>query len=248
MKKPLAISVAMNLALMIGLGLSWKALTAHAATGKGGAVPARNGDVNGDGKLDIADAIFIINNQFRGGPLPVPIPSELPATGQKLCHNRDGNVIDCESQDFPGQDASYQSGCPIAGRFKDNGDGTITDNCTGLMWQKDTADVNPDGKINDADRLSWQDALKYCESLSFAGQADWRLPNIRELQSIVDYGRVTPSIDQLFGAQPGSWYWSSTFYAGGVDNVWGVDFSSGGGFTNSTTGGPCLVRAVRNAQ
>ncbi len=66
-------------------------------------------------------------------------------------------------------------------KFKDNGDGTISDYATGLMWQK--AD---DGKAR-----NWEDALAYADSLKLAGKSDWRLPNAKELQSIVDYTRST---------------------------------------------------------
>ena len=63
--------------------------------------------------------------------------------------------------------------------FIDNGDGTISDLSTGLMWQKD------DSKTG----MEWEDALKYSENLNLAGHSDWRLPNAKELQSIVDYRR-----------------------------------------------------------
>ncbi|MFI3243197.1 MAG: DUF1566 domain-containing protein [Akkermansia sp.] len=66
-------------------------------------------------------------------------------------------------------------------KFKNNGDGTISDYATGLMWQQ--AD---DGKAR-----NWQDALAYAEALTLAGKSDWRLPNAKELQSIVDYSRST---------------------------------------------------------
>ena len=74
------------------------------------------------------------------------IGSSLPATGQTTCYDTEGNVINCGSAEWPGQDGFYQAGCPSAGRFVDNGDGTVTDSCTGLVWQKDTADVNGDGR------------------------------------------------------------------------------------------------------
>ena len=108
------------------------------------------------------------------------IGSSLPATGQTTCYDTEGNVINCGSAEWPGQDGFYQAGCPSAGRFVDNGDGTVTDSCTGLVWQKDTADINGDGTIDLDDELTWQDALKYCDGLSFAGHDDWRLPNVRE--------------------------------------------------------------------
>ncbi len=77
--------------------------------------------------------------------------------------------------------------------FMDNGDGTISDLATGLMWQKCDSGVGMD----------WEDALSYAESAEYAGYSDWRLPNIKELQSIVDYSRspqttLSAAIDPVF--------------------------------------------------
>jgi len=77
--------------------------------------------------------------------------------------------------------------------FVDNGDGTITDNATGLMWQQ-----TDDGTSRD-----WEDALAYAENLTLANYSDWRLPNAKELQSIVDYTRCpditnSPAINPMF--------------------------------------------------
>lgn len=99
--------------------------------------------------------------------------------------------------------------------FVDNGDGTITDNATGLMWQQ--AD---DGVTRD-----WENALSYAENLSLAGHNDWRMPNAKELHSILDYTRSpditnSPAIDPLFsctsfndpGGNPGQYgyYWTGS--------------------------------------
>ncbi|MCB1157131.1 MAG: DUF1566 domain-containing protein [Leptospiraceae bacterium] len=66
--------------------------------------------------------------------------------------------------------------------YKDNGDGTVTDNNTGLIWQQSN------GEQSTGDyQFTWQEALSYCENLSLAGKTDWRLPDIKELQSIVYY-------------------------------------------------------------
>ena len=100
-------------------------------------------------------------------------------------------------------------------RFVDNGDGTVTDSCTGLMWQKNTAPGSH----------TWTQALQYCESLTLAGRTDWRLPNVRELQSILDYGRINPSIDPVFGAESG-WYWSSTTIVANPLSAWIVSFAN----------------------
>ena len=221
--------------------------------------PSGNGDVNGSGKIDLADAIYLLGYLFANGPAPETIecdsccppvcpPRRLPATGQTTCYDTEGNVINCGSAEWPGQDGFYQTGCPTVGRFTDNGDGTVTDNCTGLMWQQDTVDVNGDGTIVwDQDVLTWQDALLYCESLEFAGHDDWRLPNVRELQSIVDYGRGRPAIDPVFGAES-DWYWSSSTSVLSYHYAWLVHFVVGSvDITIAGKDHPCSVRAVRDA-
>ncbi len=170
----------------------------------------------------------------------------LPATGQTKCHTMSGSEVACNDPNVPGQDGYYQKGCPTENRFIDNQDGTVTDTCTGLMWQKDTADINGDGTYTrEQDRVTWQQALQYCESLEFAGHSDWRLPNVRELQSIVDYGRYGPSIDPVFSVWAESWwYWSSSTGAGHPDYAWGVDFVGGSVPVDYKGVGGC-VRAVR---
>lgn len=100
--------------------------------------------------------------------------------------------------------------------FADNGDGTITDNATGLMWMKD----------DNGTAVSWESALSYAEGFEYAGQSDWRLPNAKELQSIIDYTRspaITNSaaIDPVFnctqitneaGQTDYPFYWSGTTF------------------------------------
>lgn len=77
--------------------------------------------------------------------------------------------------------------------FIDNGDGTVSDLATGLMWQK----------ADDATGRDWEEALAYAENLDLARHSDWRLPNAKELQSIVDYSRSpqttnSPAIQPVF--------------------------------------------------
>jgi len=98
--------------------------------------------------------------------------------------------------------------------FVDNGDGTVSDLATGLMWMKDDS-----GK-----GLNWKEALDYCEDLVYAGYDDWRLPDAKELESIVDYSRSpdttnSAAVDPVFnstsivneaGEVDFGYYWSST--------------------------------------
>jgi hypothetical protein len=111
--------------------------------------------------------------------------------------------------------------CGSFDNFIDNGDGTVSDFATGLMWEQKT----DDGGLQDKDNTySWQEALSYCENLSLAGHSDWRLPNRNELQSIVDYYRYNPSIDTTFFPNTSSEYWTSTTYDSNPNYAWYVSF------------------------
>ena len=250
MRRFLVLLLALGVGMILGRRFEGVSNTAEAGGGNAGgeALPPCQ-DSNGDGQSNLTDAVFLLNWLFLGGSAPTcPAsngqPSGLPDTGQTTCHDQNGTLVPCESDTCRGQDGFYQSGCPSDDRFLDNGDGTVTDNCTGLMWQKDTGDTEG------AKALAWCDAVAYCEDLILAGHDDWRLPNIRELESIVDYGRSNPSIDPVFGAAPGT-YWSSTSYAEQSRAAWQVHFG-GSNITgvNSTAFkgiNKNLVRALRNA-
>ena len=169
-------------------------------------------------------------------------PALLHATGQTMCYDQSGEEIPCDDTSYPGQDGFYQTGCPMESRFIDNMDGTVTDLCTGLMWQRDSADTNADGEANELDRLPWDKALAYCEDLTFGGYGDWRLPNVVELLSIRDYGRRT-SIDPIFGGPPAQ-YWSSTTFADPA-SAWPIAFGTGLEHSDYPKSNLHNVRAVR---
>ncbi len=125
----------------------------------------------------------------------------------------------------------------IVGDFTDNGDRTVTESNTGLMWQQDEG-----GSMN------WEDAISYCEDLSLAGYTDWRLPNIRGLESITDDSIYNPAIDtNLFPDAHASYYWSSTASASDPSYAWSVGFSIGNvGYSYKSH--DCYVRCVRGGQ
>jgi hypothetical protein len=119
------------------------------------------------------------------------------------------------------------------GAFVDNGDDTVSDTSTGLMWQQ--AD-------NGAER-TWRNALSTCEALELAGQTDWRLPDIRELQSIVDDSNSGPAVPSAFTSNSEN-YWSATTDAQFPGDAWYVYFGSG--FAgNDSKGNLYRVRCVR---
>lgn len=105
-------------------------------------------------------------------------------------------------------------------RFTDHGNGTITDNNTGLMWVKDPS-VTGIGKDS-----TWPEAISACESLTYASYSDWRVPNINELSSLIDYSRSAPAIDPIF-LNTSSFSWSSTVVDGIGGHAWDVDFGVG---------------------
>ncbi len=142
----------------------------------------------------------------------------------------------------------------VGSRYTDNGDGTVTDNVTGLMWEQKT----DDGSIHDfQDTYTWStgtndpDGTAFTVFLAtlnsgggFAGYTDWRLPTIGELQGIRAPGLMGPSIQaEYFGPTPSSIHWSSTTQYN-PSYAWGVHFDPGdtrGNFKTFSTS----VRAVR---
>jgi hypothetical protein len=99
----------------------------------------------------------------------------------------------------------------VANQFTDNANGTIKDNLTGLTWQK----------APNIDTLTWENALVYAEGLTLAGFSDWRLPNIKELQSINDERIVNPSVSTTYFTTIGvKKYWSSTSLPNQTTRAW----------------------------
>ncbi|MHC4597951.1 MAG: Lcl domain-containing protein [Planctomycetota bacterium] len=118
--------------------------------------------------------------------------------------------------------------------FVDNGDSTVTDRATGLTWMKG------DSKKP----MNWKEALAFAESLEHAGHDDWRLPNVKELQTLVDYSRAPdardaanrgPAIDDLFVlTEKESWFWTSTTH---IENQFAYYVCFGRAFSAWVRGG-----------
>ena len=157
------------------------------------------------------------------------IPAPVPQTGQTICYDANNNSMECDGT--TGQDGDYQAGVPWPDpRFSDRGDGTVRDNLTGLIWLKDAGCIG---------QQTWVNALETCNALaspacgltdgSVAG--DWRLPNLRELQSLIDYGRFAPALPEghPFTIEQFYFYWSSTTSqnVSYPNNSWGVRIQDG---------------------
>jgi len=143
------------------------------------------------------------------------------------------------TEDFKGISSNVRAvrGGQTQNQFIDNGDGTVTDISTGLMWQQSSAPVT----------YTWEQALSYCENLTLADYTDWRLPTIKELGSIVDHARIYPAINiTFFPDTEASCYWSSTTITVN-GSAWRIYFVAGDTWA-SYKSEFYKVRAVRRGQ
>lgn len=155
----------------------------------------------------------------------------IPRTGQTACYDANGVVIACADT---GQDGEKRKGAALPSpRFIDNNDGTVTDKLTGLVWLKNANCTDTAGGIaREGGLLNWPSALAWSNHLASgkcglsddSAAGDWRLPNINELRSLIDYSRHDPAltIGHPFSGVLPVWYWSSTtnpVYTGGAYNV-----------------------------
>lgn len=129
-----------------------------------------------------------------------------------------------------GDDGIYQAGVDAPStRFVANGDGTITDNLTGLMWLQNLSTTT----------CTWTDAISYCEGLTTGSYTDWRLPTVNELETLINYGQdelYTWLNEQGFvNAQSSSYYWSATTHAPVTDRVWILVMNNGNVIGNIKT-------------
>jgi hypothetical protein len=179
----------------------------------------------------VRDALQPAERPTAGSRAPwraaVPLPDRrcqgVPATGQSECWDEEDSPSECSGT---GQDGEHQNGWIVGPypRFTDRGDGTVKDNLTGLVWLKNTSCFA---------QADWTTALANANDLasgscgltdgSMAG--DWRLPNVRELQSLIDFGQLDPALPSghpfpRFPPASSIIYWSSTTFVGSPDLRW----------------------------
>ena len=177
-------------------------------------------------------------------PACAGVPAAVPKTGQTTCFSPGGYPIACAGT---GQDGEYQRGVSVDARFTDNGDGTVKDNLTALIWLKD---ANCFGLQNWMQALDAANTLTSgsCGLLDGSAIGHWRLPNIKELQSLLDYGHSEPAIPSghpFTGVQSYA-YWSSS-------NYWDATYAflavfQNGDITNRSKSMPLYVWPVRGGQ
>jgi hypothetical protein len=124
-----------------------------------------------------------------------------------------------------GDDGDLQKGVAWPDpRFTDHGNGTVTDNLTGLMWVKE-----PHGLDGNSGGQTWNNAIDFCNGLNYAGHSDWRLPNVRELHSLIDYERSLPPLPSghPFTGVQSDRYWSSSTLKVLTASAWSVTLHYG---------------------
>ena len=183
---------------------------------------------NGSGSV-VGDADLVAGNIKQGvtvfgvnGTLASTLG--VPETGQTLCYDSSGGQIACAGT---GQDGEYRAGVAWPSpRFTDQGDGTVRDNLTGLVWLKN---ANCFGQQTWANALNAANTLGNGECGLSDGSADgdWRLPNVRELTSLTDFSQVTPALPSghPFTTVISDRYWTSNMRSSGYG--WAMDMNTG---------------------
>jgi hypothetical protein len=240
--------------------LQWSNLTGLPTTTKGDLLVEDGADVvrlgvGTDGQVLVADSGTTQGLAWDNAPLRLIGPALVPVTGQTTTYSA-------------ADDGDLERGVvwPSA-RFTDNGDGTVTDNLTGLIWLDD---ANCFGMQNWADALAKANALfdgcsncgggnNDCGLADGSSAGKWRLPNVWEILSLRHYGVHSPAVpnsagtgkwtegDPFTGLQS-NWYWSSTTVAVNTPTAWVVDMANGNVTDNTKTTSTWYVWPVSGGQ
>lgn len=135
--------------------------------------------------------------------------------------------------------------------YTDHSDGTITDNATGLMWKKCSLGLTGSHcETGTAQPLTWQTALAAANDSTDTGYTDWRLPNVKELASLIEVACHTPSINETFFPNTATThsYWSSSPVIYNNNNAWTVPFHTGLVYDRDAKENLAHARLVRNSQ
>lgn len=138
-------------------------------------------------KLALLTAAITAPTSLLAGSKPL-MTNLAVETAQKNCFNTSAEIECPSAGDYVGQDAQFEGNTQS---YTVHGDGTVTDNVSGLMWTQ-SPDTNGDDKISKADKLSSSDAVAYCDALVLAGHSDWQLPDIKQGYSLINFQGEDP--------------------------------------------------------
>lgn len=196
------------------------------------------GNFDYDQDVDGTDA-FQFKTDFGRSTLLNPCPPDGPAPVERTWQSTSYAV---------GDDGYYQKGVEWSiYRYTDNGNGTVTDNLTGLIWMKDANCFGGLQTWNDAVSLVLNNVANgYCGLTDGSSPGDWRLPNIKEMLSLVDYNAHNPAMWwwDFFNNVQSNYYWSSTTKDDVANVAWVVSMEAGYVVINSKTD-PNYVWPVR---
>lgn len=200
--------------------------------------------------LSLAVVLAACSSGDGGGPAAVT-SVVLPETGQTMCYDASNNPTSCTGT---GQDGDKLAGVAWPSPRFTNPDGTtpvtgsvVVDQLTGLMWLRDAnciqtrdaanpgSEFDKDGTAGDG-AVTWQHALDFVAGINAGtysncggGYSDWRLPNRKELRSLIDYSRFNPALHSghPFTGVLSTYFWSSTTYSTNTARAWLVDMRYG---------------------
>ncbi len=206
------------------------------------------------------EGFWILSGNEQSINLIVPIYTSILQTGDKMCLSHNDSTTSCDSQDLLQSDVFYHKG--LKRRFaRDDSKEIVSDLTTGLMWQDNEeaksvqkgiiTEQNYDKCHNQHNDLACYDtsgdtASNYCETLTFGGYSDWRLPNIRELQTLV-YVNSSKFILPVFKNLAEGNYWSKTPLSSEKEFNWFINYIHGGYVTSYSDpkGSSFYIRCVR---
>lgn len=214
--------------------------------------------LNSDGTWELDTTVLTGNEGIRFAPVAAkPAQAPLPKPAAKAAPT------------IPVASPPGTAEILLAGRYRDNGDGTVTDVITGLQWMRFSLGQEWIGGVckGEAKKYPWQAALDAAKALNlkggYAGRQDWRVPSKEELLSLVycssgqpkiwndtgrpcegDYEKPT-IVQQAFPNTPSSYFWSGSPSSVSSDNGWYVHFSNGYTYVNGRRLSGNLVRLVR---
>ena len=170
--------------------------------------------------------LFVLSFYFTGLSFSAFADSLVPQTGQTNCYDTFGVEITCADT---GQDGDLRKGVewPIP-RFTDNGDGTVSDHFTGLTWVQWILCFSGDWAASLAHVNELADGL--CGLSDGSAPGEWRMPNIKELMSTIDYGEHSPALPAGAPFTPaivGPRIWSSTSDMANRERVYAVSLADG---------------------